>query len=355
MAQRSEKKEKGINKITFIQFYVLPGIISDRMFSVFDADRDGFLSLQDFYDGMMTLFTKPFEELSLFIFQMYDADSDGKISRDDIKSLMQYIHIDNEMMKNVNTISSNLKFSDRVESQKEIFEKLEDVYGKEKYLDYKRFKTCIEEKNSDIYIFLLVFLLENRPFKKQTIEYYLGCLKTISKSPNQTQSKLIASPTTNSKFSPSNFISNSPVMKQKKLKEKGGMNLLDKYTTKGSDKKSDVLNKLTGGDKTNSNLGVPVRKNMAFLKNLEGNDLKPNKEKNKHDENDPKYNLGEAKKYEDSGKLKIGISDKDVVKNDDEEEVIQYAGWISKITETQKLKRLWFKLYDKDLFCKENF
>jgi Ca2+-binding EF-hand superfamily protein len=333
---------------------VLPGIISDRMFTVFDADRDGFLSLQDFYDGMMTLFTKPFEELSLFIFQMYDADSDGKISRDDIKSLMQYIHIDNEMMKNVNTISSNLKFSDRVESQKEIFEKLEDVYGKEKYLDYKKFKTVVEEKNSDIYIFLLIFLLENRPFKKQTIEYYLGCLKTVSKSSNQTQSKLIASPTLHSKFSPANFISNSPVMKQKKLAEKKGANLLDKYTSKGEAKKSDVLNKLSGGDKNNSNLGGPVRKNMAFLKNLEGNDLKPKSEKNKHDENDPKYNLGEARKYEDSGNLnkKIGISDKNIVKDDDEDEVIQYAGWISKITETQKLKRLWFKLYDKDLFCK---
>jgi len=354
LAQRSEKKEKGINKITFIQYYVLPGIISDRMFTVFDADKDGFLSLQDFYDGMMTLFTKPFDELSMFIFQMYDADSDGKISRDDIKSLMQYIHIDKEMMQNVNTISSNLKFSDRVESQKEIFEKLEDVYGKEKYLDYKKFKTCIEEKNSDIYIFLLVFVLENRPFKKQTIEYYLGCLKTVSKSPTQTHSKLIASPTSNSKFSPSNFISNSPVMKQKKLKEKTGLNLLDKYT-KGGDKKNDILNKLTGGDKNNSNMGGPVRKNMAFLKNLEGNDLKPKVEKYKnYDENDPKFDLGEARKYEDSGKVnkQIGINKLDIIKDDEEDEVIKYEGWISKITETQKLKRLWFKLYDKDLFCK---
>lgn len=54
---------------------------------------------------MMTLFTKPFDELSAFIFAMYDADCDGKISKEDIKSLMQYIHIDNEMVKNANSIS----------------------------------------------------------------------------------------------------------------------------------------------------------------------------------------------------------------------------------------------------------
>lgn len=105
MTQRSESKEKGINKITFIQYYVLPGIISDRLFAVFDEDCNGFLSLQEFYDGMMTLFTKPFDELSSFIFKMYDTDNDGEISKNDIKSLMQYISIDSSILNSVNSIN----------------------------------------------------------------------------------------------------------------------------------------------------------------------------------------------------------------------------------------------------------
>lgn len=84
---------------------MLPGIISDRLFSVFDEDRNGFLSLQEFYDGMMTLFTKPFDELSIFIFKMYDADNDGEITKNDIKSLMQYINIDSNMINSVNSIN----------------------------------------------------------------------------------------------------------------------------------------------------------------------------------------------------------------------------------------------------------
>jgi hypothetical protein len=105
LAQRSENKDKGINKITFIQYYILPGIISDRLFSVFDEDKNGFLSLQEFYDGMMTLFTKPFDELSLFIFKMYDVDCDGEINKNDIKSLMQYISIDKNIINHVNQIN----------------------------------------------------------------------------------------------------------------------------------------------------------------------------------------------------------------------------------------------------------
>lgn len=105
LAQRSESVDKGINKITFLQYYNLPGIISERLFAVFDDDKNGFLSLQEFYDGMMTLFTKPFDELAHFIFKMYDSDSDGYVTKNDIKSLMQYIHIDTNMINNVNSIN----------------------------------------------------------------------------------------------------------------------------------------------------------------------------------------------------------------------------------------------------------
>lgn len=298
----------------------------------------------------MTLFTKPFDELSTFIFNIYDADNDGKISREDIKSVMQYIHIDSDMIKNANSISSSLKFSDRVESQKEIHEKLEEIFGKDKHLDYKKFKTIIEEKNSDIYVFILIFLMENRPFKKQTIDHYLGCLKSVSKSPTQTSSKLIASPTTNSKFSPSQFISNSPVMKHKKLKEKNGLSMLSKYT--GGNKK-DIINLVSTNKEDVSNVSNtgPERKKMQFLKNLEGDSIK--KKDKVYSENDPQFNFQEAKKFEGTGIVnkQLGIEG-GVIGDEDDDEIIQFEGWISKITESQKLKILWFKLYDKDLFCK---
>ena len=81
--------------------------------------------------------------------------------------------------------------------------------------------------------------MQKRPFKKQTIEMYTGCLKIKSKSPEVVlKPHLIASPSTNSRMSPTNFITNSPTMKHKKLKEKTGLNLLSKYTT-GTEPKKD--------------------------------------------------------------------------------------------------------------------
>jgi Ca2+-binding EF-hand superfamily protein len=96
LVQRSDKIEKGVNKLTFIQYYHLPGIISERVFSVFDADCDGYLSNTDFYNGMTTLFSKPFEDLLFFIFNIFDTDFDGKISKEDIKIIIQYIPLNSK-------------------------------------------------------------------------------------------------------------------------------------------------------------------------------------------------------------------------------------------------------------------
>ena len=44
--QNKEEKSqtpKGLNKITFIHYYDLPGIMSDRLFSVFDLNKNNYI------------------------------------------------------------------------------------------------------------------------------------------------------------------------------------------------------------------------------------------------------------------------------------------------------------------------
>lgn len=200
--------------------------------------------------------------------------------------------------------------------------------------------------------------MENRPFKKQTIEMYVGCLKSSSKSPTQ-QSKLIASPSLTSKFSPSQFLSNSPCMKQKKLKDKNGLNIFEQFTNKKPADKRDNLIKLCSNTTEDNKIAKsdvesnmnPTRKNMAFLKNLEKESVA--KPKKNYDENDPMFNLQEGKRFETQGVNIINSNNENVINDEDEpHEIIQNEGYIFKVTETNKLKKLWFKLYDKDLFCK---
>lgn len=74
-------------------------------------------------------------------------------------------------------------------------------------IDYKSFVNTIESVCSDIYFFILIFLLQKKPFSNLSVDEFKKHKKNISKLgdelPSPTKSKLLASPNLNSKFSPS--------------------------------------------------------------------------------------------------------------------------------------------------------
>jgi hypothetical protein len=41
---RSDNKNKGINRISFIEYTQLPGLLAERFFHVLDVDKDEYLS-----------------------------------------------------------------------------------------------------------------------------------------------------------------------------------------------------------------------------------------------------------------------------------------------------------------------
>ena len=84
LSKRSIENSKGITKVTFNKYYDLPGIISERMFAYFDKDKDGALSLNEFVNGMKSLFSQEesFDSLAKFIFNLYDFNSTGIIKKD---------------------------------------------------------------------------------------------------------------------------------------------------------------------------------------------------------------------------------------------------------------------------------
>ncbi len=69
----------------------LPGLISERLFSLFDLDHDGQLSRSEFVNGTSRLFNSSFEENVKLIFAMFDFDSIGIASKEDIRTLLSHV------------------------------------------------------------------------------------------------------------------------------------------------------------------------------------------------------------------------------------------------------------------------
>ena len=228
-----EESIKGINKITFNKYYDLPGIISDRIFSLFDKGKDGILSLSEFTDGMKMLFsqTQTFDSLSKFIFNFYVFRSCNKIKKEDVRVVLSYVPLqknDIEPIKEDNIVIIEEDFQDKVESQEQLFNILNIAFQDKEEMTFEEYINVIKYVNSDIFILILMFLLEKKPFSSTVIKLYSlksdNKKKDVSKTPKISQ-QVIASPTLNSRFI-------SPKLKKKKSLKEG--NILQLYSAKNN-------------------------------------------------------------------------------------------------------------------------
>jgi hypothetical protein len=259
---------------------------------------------------MVTLFSESYDSLSKFIFDFYDFDKDSYITKEDVRVVLSYIPLNTKKFKRSDSKYEIEDYRDRIESQDELHNMLEKFFKNHSKLDIKQFNDMLQNVSSDIFLFILIFLLEKRPFSKKTLEEFQGVkpksstLGSYLKSPvSSTNSKvLLASPSLQSKFTPSVTISKSPVMnKRTNLDISYKPNALESKRLgggKGEDAKS-LLFKLagkpvgnqptspqdnTGTDETTDenvlvkNLPKVNRKHRNNLRDLE--DTKENEKKN---------------------------------------------------------------------------
>ena len=212
---KNDPKEKsvklsGLSKVIFNSYYNLPGIIGDRLFKVFDTNCNDSIELTEFVEGMRTLFFEDYEKTSRFIFDFYDFDHDGKINQEDIRVVLSYITLtysDSNSEKKI-ADTNNISYKNRLTSQEELVNILNTCFTdkniKNSKIDFKDFKYIIENINSDIYLMIFLFLLENKPFSNKNIESYANnnSNNVGKESPNKKEKILIASPTKGANFSP---------------------------------------------------------------------------------------------------------------------------------------------------------
>ena len=366
LSQRNKEEEKGISRLTFTKYYELNGIISDRLFCVFDTNEDNYLDVKEFVSGMTNLFSGYYDQLLKLIFYIYDFDKDGKIKLNDVKLILEYVPIRSNQPKKSSSLLKyeNAKFRDRIEVQKELSEILKSIFGENEQLNFTDFKNVIKEKNSDIFLFLLLFIFEKRPFNNDTlsiIEAYdmvnFDILKRSSSQQFITTLHFVAQPSLRSKILPKTFKmkidkrSKSFIPEENSDEEKQSFG--DNFKNFQEDKKTINKEEKTINDNNNivlfsdnnsendiNSTIIPKRKAGQFInfENSENNDnnnfLGIKKEKT---------DLMDEKSFDDNSS-----ADCDDIKK------INYEGYIYKITKSNKRKKLYFKLIFRDLFYFED-
>ena len=351
LSKRSvEENAKGINKITFNKYYDLPGIISERLFAVFDKDKDGILSLSEFVNGMKMLFSQveTFDSLAKFIFNFYDFRSCEKIKKEDVRIVLSYVplqktDIDAIKEENIEIVEEN--FQDRVESQEQLFNILNIAFKNKEEMNFEEYTNVVKNVNSDIFILILMFLLEKKPFSRETIKIYSSSVDSpkkndVSKTPKISQ-QVIASPSLNSRFlSPK--LKKKSLMGGKKRNIGAAQNILQLYS--GVDNKPVDVNKDEKKEKEkkkdDKESKRPQRRVRIKLDNLM--DKTPEISKNA-------FTFGKNKQNQES--LENEKDDDDEEFNFEEEKCVRYEGYVYKYSQTQKkMKKTYFRLIGKDLY-----
>ena len=350
LSKRASKEDssKGINKVTFNKYYELPGIISERLFAIFDKDKDGILSLSEFANGMRTIFSQAetFDTLAKFIFDFYDFRSCEKIKKDDVRVVLSYVPLQKTDLNsikedNIEIVEEN--FQDRVESQEQLFNILNIAFKDKDEMDYEQYLQVIKNVNSDIFILILMFLLEKKPFSSATIQIYgAGEQKKtdVSQTPKVAK-QVIASPSLNSRFlSPK--LKKKSLMTGKKGKAGGGgaANILQLYSGVDNTPVDSDKDKKNNKKKDEKEKNRPQRRVRIKLDNLM--DKTPELSKNTFTFGKNKQNNEGSTENKDDDDFDLDIQ---------EDNCVQYEGYVYKYSQTQKkMKKTYFRLIGKDLY-----
>ena len=344
LSKRTKNTTKGINKLTFQKYYDLPGIISERLFACLDSDNDGIINLNEFIYGMQTLFSQnqTFDSLAKFIFNLYDFNSSGIITKDDVRVVLSYVPIlqnDTLEEKKENIDFTQDKFEDRVESQDELFHILNIAFKNKNEINFNEYIHIIKNINSDIFILLLMFLLEKKPFSNYSIQMHSLALDSpiIQKSITPTlPPQQIASPSLQSRF-----------ISTKLIKKK-----LDKDKNSGLTKATNLLNLYSGVD--SNKLKKNGEKDIKKDEFDELNDKRPQRRMriNLNNLTDKTPELSKTTfTYIRNNENEEKDNENDIIDDIDEKHYEQYEGYVYKYSQTQKkMKRTYFRLIGKDLY-----
>ena len=109
------------------------------------------------------------------IFRMLDFDKDGLINKEDIKVILSYLTL--------KTDKTEIEYKFQMQSLSEIDEILKNTFENNTKLNEAEFSNVIQNKQSDIYLQILCFLYQKKPFKDQNVRPLKASKKKLNFTP----------------------------------------------------------------------------------------------------------------------------------------------------------------------------
>ena len=412
LSTKTEKsKTKFLSRLTFYDYIKLPIFISEKLFNsfAFSSQQEG-LKEEEFVTGFFKLYMGTFSETTKVIFDLLDFDKDGIIKKEDVTIILSYLPLNDvseEKEKKLESVKEILGF------QMKSLEEIDDIVSKtfKKYegkMNFEQFKDTVQNKKSDVFLQIICFLYQEKPFKAKNIESmklkygdiddeeYEKMMKAYGRRARKGVSVRIKTPNQSSTLSPAG----SFFKRRFSIK---GFNLNDEQNKDNKDNKDNKepnqniressnsihSNISSGLTKTDSELAIPeelVNKNIennvdAYDKNIsmvrlnnertleDYNKLKKGKEntlKELVDNSKQRYSSPTKYLQEKAGLNSLALMNKDIdydknlcpineeenEANDnlEEEKNICYENWVYKLTENKKLKKFYLVLINKDIY-----
>ena len=174
LSTKNEKsKVKCLSRLTFYDYIKLPIFISEKLFNSFasSSQQEG-LKEEEFVSGFFKLYMGSFSETTQVIFNLLDFDKDGIIKKEDVKIILSYLPLNDvseEKEKRLESVREVLGF------QMKSLEEIDDIVSKtfKKYEDkmnFEQFKDTVQNKKSDVFLQIICFLYQEKPFSSKNIE-----------------------------------------------------------------------------------------------------------------------------------------------------------------------------------------
>jgi Ca2+-binding EF-hand superfamily protein len=176
LKRQSSTSGDRVDKSAFLRYFPLPGMMGERLFSVFDKDGNGSIDFPEFLTGLTMIYHGTIEDKKKFLFNMYDLDGNGEITSDELFTMLSYIpaafrvlEIQDPDEEKTSTAVATYKPTPEVEEKIRSIVDSVFAYGKKETLSYEEFQLAVT-RNSAISEIINIFYDDAMPENELAID-----------------------------------------------------------------------------------------------------------------------------------------------------------------------------------------